>query len=195
MNKRKILWSAVAVLTFVLIGFICLTRINFLDYEKPIPYGRIDEITFKNFRGMEFFQKSLYGNKSFAYIYTSIEYEFEDDSLSIQSFFHPSRSYVYNKKAYSKDLLRHELYHFRITELYARIAKKRIAALNAPTESEIEDLITVIKKQEDNYQRAYDDDTFHSYVLSKQKKYEKDVDSLLSLYGNYSKPKIFINEQ
>lgn len=176
-------------------GFISLTRINFLDYEKPIPYERIDAISFKNFRGMEFFQKSLYGNTSFAYIYTSIEYTFEDDSICIQSFFHPSRSYVFNKKAYSKDLLQHELYHFRITELYARMAKERIAKLTSPTESEVEELLVSIKKEENDYQRAYDDDTFHSYVLSEQKKYEKDVDSLLSLYANYSKPKIFINEQ
>lgn len=193
--KKKLLWYSVALLTFILVGFFTLSRINFLDYEKPIPYNKIEDITFKNFRGLEFFQKSLYGNKSFAYINTSIEYDFRGDSLSVESFFHPSRSYVFNKKAYSKDLLRHELYHFRITELYTRIAKKRIALLTTPSKEEIDQLIVAIKKEEDEYQQAYDDDTFHSYVLSEQKKYEKDVDSLLSLYNDFIKPKIFINEQ
>lgn len=191
--KKVVIYIASTLLIFV-IGFITLTRINFLDYEKPIPYSKIDEISFENFRGLEFFQKSLHGNKSFAYIYTSIEYYFEDNSIIIESFFHPSRSFVYNKKVYSKDLLQHEIYHFKITELYSRIAKQRIAELTAPSKSEIEKIISEIKQEENVYQQEYDNETFHSYILGEQKKYEKDIDSLLSLYKKFTQPKIIINE-
>lgn len=194
MNKLA-LKIIVATVVFLVLGFITLTRVNILDYEKPIGYEYINEISFKNFRGLEFFQKSLYGNKSFAYVDTSIDYEFEEDSLKIESFFHPSSSYAYSKNSYRKALLTHEMYHFKITELYARIAKKRISALRNSSKNQIKDLIAQIRSEERKYQMEYDDDTFHSYVLSEQKKYEKNIDSLLSLHDHFKKSKIIINEK
>lgn len=188
--KRKLVFIFLIVIFF----FVALIQINFLDYEKPIPYARIKEISFKNFRGLEFFQKSLHGNKSFAYVYTSIDYKFEGDSVYVQSFFHPSRSYVFNNKVYSKELLVHEMYHFKIAELHSRLAKKRISEFKHPTEEAIEDIISSVKKEESDFQIRYDNDTFHSYVMFQQKKYEKEVDSLLALYENFKTPKIYINE-
>lgn len=193
--KRKSLKISILLISIVIIGFITLTKVIFLDYESPIGYDRINHISFKNFRGLEFFQKSLYGNKSFAYIKTSIEYEFEKDSIQVQSFFHPSSSYVYNKNTFSNPLLKHEMYHFKITELYTRIAKKRISELKKTNKNQIEEIISVIKSEERRYQIEYDDDTFHSYVLSEQKKYEKNIDSLLSLHNTFKNPKVFINEK
>ncbi|OXA82943.1 hypothetical protein B0A56_03250 [Flavobacterium columnare NBRC 100251 = ATCC 23463] len=192
--RNKVLKTISVVVILLLLSFATLTQINFLDYQKPINYKHINQITFKNFKGLEFFQKSLYGNKSFAYVKTSIDYEYENDSIRIESFFHPSSSYVYNKNAYSKDLLIHEMYHFKITELYTRIAKKRITDLKKVNKNQIEDLISKIKKEEQDYQIKYDDDTFHSYVLSEQKKYEKTIDSLLSLHNNFKNSKVYINE-
>ncbi len=58
MNKKVV--KRIIVLIVVLIsGFITLTKVNFLDYEKPIAYDKIDKITFEDFKGLEFFQKSL----------------------------------------------------------------------------------------------------------------------------------------
>ncbi|MEO4005968.1 MULTISPECIES: hypothetical protein [unclassified Flavobacterium] len=193
--RNKALKIIFIVIVVLLSGFATLTQINFLDYQKPVRFKDIDQVTLNDFKGLEFFQKSLYGNKSFAYIKTSIDYEFKDDSLRIESFFHPSSSYVYNKKAYSKELLTHEIYHFKITELYTRIAKKRISDLKNVTKNQAEDLIDAIKQEEQNYQIQYDDDTFHSYVLSEQKKYEKTIDSLLNLHRNFKNPKIYLNEK
>jgi hypothetical protein len=153
-------------------------------------FDKIKSITFENFRGLEFFQKSLFGNKHFAYVKTTIDYEIDGDSIGIQALFHPSSSFVYNKKIFSKDLLTHELYHFRITELYARIAKARISVLNGADEETAERVIDEVKKEENSYQIRYDDDTFHSYVLSEQKKYERNVDSLLDLQSKYKDFKI-----
>ncbi len=174
--------------------FFTLTCVNFLDYQKPISFDKINQITFADFRGLEFFQKSLYGNEHFAYVKTTIDYEIEKDSIKIESFFHPSSSYVYNKKAFSNDLLRHEMYHFRITELYVRIAKNKIAKLIKPPTEKIKDLIKETEKEENNFQIKYDDDTFHSYVESEQKKYEKEIDSLLYLHSKFKNPKLYINE-
>jgi hypothetical protein len=86
------------------------------------------------------------------------------------------------------------MYHFRITELHVRIAKKRISELKKPDKTQIKDVIHQIENEENIFQIHYDDNTFHSYVLSEQKKYEKNVDSLLSLHSKFKNPKIFLDE-
>ena len=74
-------------------------------------------------------------------------------------------------------------------------SKKRISELKKTNKNQIEEIISVIKSEERRYQIEYDDDTFHSYVLSEQKKYEKNIDSLLSLHNTFKNPKVFINEK
>lgn len=192
--KKNILKKAILPLFIITVIFLTLTNVNFLDYKKPLSFNKINTITFSDFRGLEFFQKSLYGNEHFAYVKTSIEHEFEKDSIKIESFFHPSSSYVYNKNTFSKDLLKHEMFHFRITELFVRIAKNKISKLKNPNKEKIKGLIQETQNEENNYQRRYDDDTFHSYVESEQKKYEKEIDSLLYLHTKFKKSKIHINE-
>lgn len=192
--KLNILKKVFLPLLIIVIIFITLTKVNFLDYEKPITFDKINQITFSDFRGLEFFQESLYGNENFAYVKTTINYEFKNDSIKIESFFHPSSSYVYNKKTFSKDLLRHEMFHFKITELYVRLVKNKISKLKKPNKEKIKGLIQQTENEERNYQIKYDDDTFHSYVESEQKKYEKKIDSLLYLHSKFKNPKLYINE-
>lgn len=192
--KLNILKKVFLPLLIIVIIFITLTKVNFLDYEKPITFDKINQITFSDFRGLEFFQESLYGNEHFAYVKTTIDYEFKNDSIKIESFFHPSSSYVYNKKTFSKDLLRHEMFHFKITELYVRLVKNKISKLKKPDKEKIKGLIQQTENEERNYQIKYDDDTFHSYVESEQKKYEKEIDSLLYLHSKFKNPKLYINE-
>ncbi|MCL6272707.1 hypothetical protein M3P19_01740 [Muricauda sp. 2012CJ35-5] len=187
---KKALRVSLIILTPILVIFLVLIRINFLDYEKPIPYDRIEEISFENFRGLEFFKKTLYGNERYAYIVTSIELKYHEDYIIIQSFFHPSRSYVYNNATNSPDLLKHELYHFKVTELYARKARKLVSVLKNPTKNDIDKIVGDIWLKERNFQKKYDFDTFHSYVFSEQKRYEQKIDSLLLLLEKFKNPRI-----
>lgn len=186
-NLFVLLISALIILT--------LSHTNYLNYESPIPYRKINTITFKNFRGLELFKKELYRSKYFAYVVTTIDYEINDDSVKVESFFYPSRSFVYNKNSNSKDLLRHELYHFKITEVYVRKAKKEISETKNISDSDIKSIIENAKMKEREYQANYDYDTFHSYVFKQQKKYERSIDSLLYLLKMYQNPTIKINEK
>lgn len=191
---RKILkWSLVCLLPIILI-LATLNHTNFLDYEKPIPFKRVNEISFENFRGIELFKKNLYGNERFAYVYTTLETEIQDDSLLSKALFHPSRSFVYKKNNNSVELLEHEILHFKITELFARKIKEKISNLNSPSKEEIRKIIDHLQIEENRFQKKYDYNTFHSYVFSEQKKYEKFVDSSLNSLAKYSNPKIPINE-
>lgn len=193
--KKKSFLIIIGFVILLLVAFIGLNKVNFLDYERPKTYDKIDEITLKDFKGLEFFQNSLYGNQRFAYIKTTIDYNFEGDSIRVESFFHPSSSYVYNRKAFSNELLTHELYHFKITEMYVRMIKDQIYNLKEKNGEKMEVLISEMKIAENKFQAKYDDDTFHSYVLSEQKKYENSIDSLLTLYNNFKNPKVCIYEK
>lgn len=191
--KRFLKFSFLAVLlSITFIGIISHT--NYLDYEKPLTYDRYEEITFKNFRGLEFYKKTLYGSKRFAYVFTEIDSEIEDHTVMVRSLFHPSRSFVYKKNNNSTELLTHEKYHIKITELFARKAKKRIANLKTFNKSKIEEILNTTTEEAWRYQKQYDYDTFHSYVLGEQKKYEKEIDSFLILLETFKHPKISFDE-
>ncbi len=187
--KKTLLVCFLVFLPFIL-GFLLLSHVNFLDYQRPIPYSRFNEITFENFRGFEFFKKTFYGSERFAYIVTTIETEVNDDSITVQALFHPSKSFVYNKHTNSKELFNHEMYHFKITEVFARRIKQKISNLNANSKHEIAAIIEQLNTEERAYQRKYDYDTFHSYVYKEQIKYQKEIDSLLDVLTKYIKPKI-----
>ncbi|WP_327018406.1 hypothetical protein [Croceibacter atlanticus] len=192
---RKFLKYSVLIIVPIIIGFGILNHTNYLNYEKPLTFDKYEQITFENFRGLEFFKKSLYGNERFAYVVTTIDSEIDDNSVKVQSLFYPSRSFVYKKNINSKELLSHEKYHIKITELFARKAKEKISKLNRFDEYKIEEIIRQANKNERQFQTEYDYNTFHSYVLSEQKKYEKEVDSLLNLLSEYKEPKIEFNDK
>lgn len=192
---RKFLKYSVLIIVPIIIGFGILNHTNYLNYEKPLTFDKYEQITFENFRGLEFFKKSLYGNERFAYVVTTIDSEIDDNSVKVQSLFYPSRSFVYKKNINSKELLTHEKYHIKITELFARKAKEKISKLNRFDEYKIEGIIRQANKDERKFQTEYDYNTFHSYVLSEQKRYEKEVDSLLNLLSEYKEPKIEFNDK
>lgn len=194
--KKFYRYLKLGVLSVILLlaGIFTISHTNYFDYEKPITFDRYDQISFENFRGIELFRKSLYGNKRFAYVVTSIDYEIVEDGVFVHSLFHPSRSFVYKRKAFVEELLTHEKYHFKITELYARKARKEISALRKIDRAEVKRIIRKTERAENSFQRLYDQDTFHSYVYGEQKKYERKIDSLLVLLSDFKNPKVEINE-
>jgi len=191
---KRFLKYSFLVLTPLAIGFATLVHINYLDYEKPLTYDKIDEITFENFRGLEFFKKTLRGNKRFAYVVVTIKSEIKEDHVIVKSLFHPSRSFVYNSHSNSKELLSHEMYHFKITELFARKIKQDISNLVTPNAKSIKNIIRVKEKEERAFQKKYDYDTYHSYVFKEQKRYEREIDSVLNLLSKFKQPKLKLNE-
>jgi hypothetical protein len=173
--------------------FILLNHTNYLNYQKPITFENYSQITFENFRGFEFFKKTLYGSERFAYVVTTIDTKIGKDYVEVKSLFHPSRSFVYNKNINNQELLNHEIYHFKVTELFVRKAKEKISKFNSFDETKFDNVIQQMKKEEKVYQHKYDFDTFHSYVLNEQKRYEKEVDSLLILLADFKKPRVIID--
>jgi len=188
LNYKKFLIYNIIILLFGIIGFFVLSHTNYLDYEKPISYSEYKRISFQNFRGLELFKKTFQGSEYFAYVVTSIE--INNKNNSIEAYFHPSRSFVYNKKSRSKDLLTHELYHFKITELFARKARKEIIENKISNFDKRTEILNRILEDEKKFQQMYDYETSHSYVYFKQLAFEKEIDSLLLTLNIYENPKI-----
>lgn len=147
-------------------------------------------ITLKKFRGLNRPGVSLDGMKEFAFITSTIEVELSDNYLYAETFFHPSRSYVFNKRLIDKGLLTHELYHLHITEYCSRLLKKNIYEKRIWLEKEILEMKDHILEVENIMQRQYDNDSYHGYVLEQQKKWERNVDSLLISLDGYKESKI-----
>ncbi|MEM6525158.1 MAG: hypothetical protein AAF693_15250 [Bacteroidota bacterium] len=167
------------VLTLLLVAL----KINFFNYKKPIAYQNMSQISLKDFRGFNIPGRTLDGNDKFATITTSIEVSRNQDAFAVTSLFHPSRSYIYNRNAVSSDLLKHEMYHFHITEIFARELRKLLAEKGEQVDFKKKyDSILVEEKE---MQKIYDYDSYHGYLLSKQKEWESKIDSILLILDDY----------
>ncbi|MBV6643909.1 MAG: hypothetical protein KI790_00580 [Cyclobacteriaceae bacterium] len=128
------------------------------------------------------------GTDDFAFIKTNIEIKWHDNAVSVISYFHPSRSYVYFDDLENEALLTHELYHFHITELFARKIRKKISDMRDKSDkSQINELYWLLLKEEDSMQLNYDYETNHSQLLGKQLNWQKKIDSLLLNLGLFEK--------
>lgn len=186
--------SIVLSISIILILWSTLYNINFLQYKPPIPFNNWKTIKISDFRGLKKPNETLDGEKRFAFISTSINITKSRNNLKIESLFHPARSYAYNRNLFSKDLLMHEMYHFHITEYYARLLKQRIKiAVNKKKTFDLENLIDISYYGEKVMQSDYDNDSYHGYVLSKQLEWQYKIDSLLGTLKDYSQSIIIIN--
>lgn len=190
-QKRLLLFAKVnlALITLALISIAVLAHTNFLNYKSPMPYSKIGQITFSDFRGIELFKKTSYGSEKFAYVVTSVEMDTAGDSIELKAVFHPARSFVYNEFSYNPELLKHELYHFKVTELFTRKLKEHIDGKSGWTKEKLQAAYTDFMQKESDFQQQYDHDTFHSYVAFQQKKYEREIDSCLFLLNRYEPDK------
>jgi hypothetical protein len=183
----KFLDRILLIISAMVIIITLLWDFNYLRYKAPIPHKHWETITLNDFRGLKKPFDSLYGESKFAFVSTSIRVKKKHNEIEIETLFHPCRSYVYNRKLFANYLLTHEMYHFHITEYCARMMRKEVKDLlesdNKVNLKEIKNRI-LIKEQELQYQ--YDDETYHSYVHSKQVEWQNKIDSSLVSLEKYS---------
>jgi len=172
---------------------LCITalfEVNFLNYAKPVPYSDYQKITFTDFKGLKKPYQALYGVKEFAFIKTSREIKkLSNNRLTITTYFHPSRSYVFNNYIRDKNLLNHELYHLHIAEYCSRLLRKYVFEhRGALTQRLLSELSEKYAEMENNLQQQYDEESYHSYVLSMQKKWESLIDENLKSLEKFQDP-------
>jgi len=121
--------------------------------------------------------------------YGFIDWTKVDKGLEVQAHFHPARSYVYNDRIVDPFLLSHELCHFRITEIFARRFRQQLSEINdMPSDDLVNEIFENNEALANDMQHRYDEETYHGYVMMKQKRWERNVDSLLNLLIEYKTP-------
>ncbi|GAK91719.1 hypothetical protein JCM19297_1671 [Nonlabens ulvanivorans] len=78
---------------------------------------------------------------------------------------------------------------------FTRKIKQEISKRIKLSDQDINKIITENKIAENSYQKQYDKDTFHSYIYGEQIKYQKEIDSMLSVLNIYKNPKVKISEK
>ena len=186
--KRKIN-NTVLILGFTMLIASLLFHVNILRYSAPIPFADIETITLKDFKGYRKPYQTLHGESEFAFITTTISWETSGDSILIQALFHPARSYAYNSKKLDRLLLTHELYHFKVTEVFARKCRQQLSVHgSAPSEHTVRNVVAVMRDSAQDMQLRYDRESYHGYLMKEQKKWQKKIDSLLTLLDPYKTP-------
>lgn len=193
MKFTKFFFGVGIILLFVTMAF----DINYFNYSRPIPYSQLQKISFYDFRAFKRPGLTLNGVKEFAYIKTNRRVRYlNNGNVEITTYFHPSRSYVFANNIRDLDLLTHELYHFHISEYYTRLLRKEISET---TNNISDNMIVRLNKKyylfENEMQLKYDEDTYHSYVMREQKKWELKIDSLLQSLAFFSNPLIHIRSK
>jgi hypothetical protein len=180
----------------VLLAIATVFEVNYLDYASPIPYEKINTISFSDFKAYAKPDLTLDGMKEFAYICPSRKMVYtSDSSVDITTYFHPSRSYVFNQHIRDQDLLTHELYHFKIAEYYSRTIRSEISNFQGRlSAAHLDDIFEKYNLTEQLMQRTYDDESYHSYVLAQQKKWEHNIDSLLLSLEKFSSPTVTFHQ-
>ena len=177
----------IAFLAISILSFTALFDVNYLNYSAPVPYSRIKTINFYDFKGYKLPFETLNGHQEFAFIKTNRKIKLLDNNkVEIVTYFHPSRSFVYNQHIRENDLLTHELYHFHLSEYVTRLFRKEISdSKNKLTESELNNKAEKYLEIEDGLQRSYDEESNHSLVFSEQKRWETFINSGLESLQDY----------
>jgi hypothetical protein len=193
--RRKLtIWihGAALVLSIPMLLLTTLYNVNILNYRSPIPFSSNLEIDLQMFNGWNRPGNTLEGSSRFAFITTTVEYEYQADHVVVEAFFHPSRSYVYNKNIRNRFLLKHEIYHFHIAEYQARVLRKRISEFDdRPSPKMLELEYESVMADEDRMQYQYDHQTAHGYILGKQKFWVEKIDSLMNRLQAFESPMIY----
>jgi len=178
------------VLFFVSVLILAYTisyHVNFLNYKSPIPYEDWEKITWSDFRGRNYPNFTLYGGKKFAFISTQIKVsQTPIGDIEIVTYFHPARSYVFNKSIVNQSLLQHELYHFHLAESVARMMRKKVSSEPLIGFLDLSDYLSSLQEKEDSLQQAYDNQTYHGYLNQEQKRWERYIDSTLVSMIDYT---------
>ena len=107
-------------------------------------------------------------------------------SVEVKAHFYTEYSW-YKKDEASAKLLRHEQTHFDITELHARLLRKKIArhTFTSNSKVEIQQLYSEVEKDRVKMQEQFDRDTNHSLDTASEMVWELKVTKLLDRADRY----------
>lgn len=186
--------AVIFIIGTILLSIAVLYDVNYLNYKAPISYSNWQEIVWSDFRAIKRPKQTLDGNQNFAFINSEMRITQEDNAITVNTLFHPARSYTFSKESAGRELLQHELYHLHITEYWSRIARKKISESDhKPEKLQLKEIVEEVRIKESKMQKKYDEESYHGYLLGKQKIWQHKIDSSLHALEHFSKPTIDFN--
>lgn len=163
--------------------------------EKNIYWDKESPITFDDFRGY-----TDYLTTYDAAIHSYIDYGFDENgSLNkLRATCNTKNTWMnfWDRNSDSYLLLQHERYHFNITEVVTRMARKEIINHIGEKDKEwIDDTLNKYKGKLNEMQDKYDTETNHSIVSDMQGYWQFKIDSLLFELDAYGSPDILKKEE
>lgn len=161
-------------------------------YVERFSYAEKSKLEWSDFRGEPKMNSNFDAsvNTGITYQWSIVKEDEENVTLKfeVDSFCYPSLSWV--KKGQLTDyLLAHEQLHFDISELHARVMRKKLKEY-VPGKNVRKDLNKMYKRVERmriNMQEQYDIETEHSKDRENQKKWKSKVENLMWYYREYAK--------
>lgn len=169
--KIKLFISGLSLLILILIPLI---KNNF---NAPVSMIRWRNLTWNDFQG---FTKPFSGWGAVINSNLYLEFDSVRGQFACYAAMNNQQSWTKKSSMRSDYLLRHEQYHFNISEYFARLLNQWIEKEKPKTESEIQDKLLTFRGRLKSWQEQYDDDSDHSIKRSEQRRWEFEIDSLLS---------------
>ncbi|MDW3194211.1 MAG: hypothetical protein R8G66_17690 [Cytophagales bacterium] len=170
-TKKSIFFGSVAVIIALM-----LSNLSWLKTEIIKKWDATDQLVWSDFNG-DIPWGTAYdagiSSKVYAIPDSSGAYEIYAGQNNLQSWTKHKRG--------SEDLLRHEQYHFNITELHARMLRQLVATDSAE-ELDFDSLKFIVDTSLDKMQDRYDQESNHSLIRAYQHLWEYQVDSMLSAH-------------
>jgi hypothetical protein len=174
---RYHLITTIVLILFSLQIYRDLTRTNILIWsEKPI--------TWENFKPSSWLPRDFGATMK-----TSIRYNINIDKkkAKVFAFMNTKKSRVLDSIEPSTRMLRHEQYHFNISEYHARLLRKKLIELREEkiTKKVAAKYLELYGKKLNQMQDQYDSITRHGIDLIEQHLWESKIDSLLKKTDKY----------
>lgn len=129
-----------------------------------------------------------------AFTINYVAYNGFETTIRLRSYFNKSKSWAF-KDSVDENILRHELFHFHITEFCLRKLKKELINWKVTQNDFNLNYNNVIKKaylNREELHNSYDEETNHSIDSLAQKKWEKNITDSLGIYSIYSRDDVTI---
>ncbi|MAQ74940.1 MAG: hypothetical protein CL613_01250 [Aquimarina sp.] len=160
-------------------------------YVERFSYSEKSKLDWADFRG-----KPDLNSKFDSAVNTGITYQWSyskdqgdiELKFEVDSFCYPALSWV--KKGQATDyLLAHEQLHFDISEVHARMMRKRLKEYNPGKNirKDLNQMYKLVERMRVNMQERYDEETNHSRNKEAQKKWEKKIETLMWYYRDHKK--------
>lgn len=153
--------------------------------EERIAWSESYKLSWSDFKGTpkvgNTFVASTSSGLSFSYGFKTINGEPTNEfNFEVEAYFYPQNSW-YDPGRVSPRVLQHEQTHFDITELHARLLRKRIAefSFSSNIKDELDALYDQVERERREMQSRYDLETDHSVIRDQEAAWVARVQELL----------------